>query len=483
MSGGVPTTTLSARGNRAKQRPFTYFDAFVRTFSDPYDAETNPRGFINLAVAQNQLTVDAIQQRLREALTKEGTIPDSSASYDDMKGSARLRKAMAAHLRKRVATAGTSVAKALDRTLTPENIIISSGAGAVIENLAFCVANEDDFVMIPAPYYPAFPNDLRARLGVACAPVRRGAFAHIEYEKLDSALHKVDQNVVLESLYHLPTPEDFERDMRKMIATKSVGGEYKGKCAAIIICNPENPTGVKYGGQEVANVVEWAVNNRIHVIIDEVYACSSFNESKTEHLSGFDIALSRGDDCVYKDYVHVIYSLSKDFCASGYRIGALWTQNAEVHRSMDNISYFCAVPGPMQCALCEVMEDDDWMDWFVKENARRLKSQYDCLVEELKALNELNDDFDLDRRMVTPASGMFVFIDLSPFLKGAAADGPASETSFWNDVYDEAKLVLTPGRDCEMNIVGWYRICFASVPRETLTTGIRRLVDVIRARR
>ena len=134
-------------------------------------------------------------------------------------------------------------------------------------------------------------------------------------------------------------------------------------------------------------------------------------------------------------------------------------------------------------ALCDVMEDNDWMDWFVKENARRLKSQYDCLVEELKVLNELNDDFDLDRRMVTPASGMFVFIDLSPFVQGAAADGPASETSFWNDVYDEAKLVLTPGRDCEMNIVGWYRICFASVPRETLTTGIRRLVDVIRARR
>ena len=488
MSSSAPTTTLSARGNRAKQRPFTYFDAFVRTFSDSYDAETNPRGFINLAVAQNQLTVDAIQQRLREAFAKEGIIPDSSASYDDMKGSARLRKAMAVHLRTRVASAGmttTAVADALDNALTPENIIISSGAGAVIENLAFCVANEDDFVMIPAPYYPAFPNDLRARLGVDCAPVRRGAFAHVEYERLDSAVHKVDQNDVLASLFHLPTPEDFARDAHKMIEAKKrrAGGEYGGKCAAVIICNPENPSGVRYDGQEVANVVEWAVNNRIHVIIDEVYACSTFNESKP-HSSGFDIALSRGDaDSLYKDYVHVIYSLSKDFCASGYRIGALWTRNAEIHRSMDNVCYFCAVPGPFQSALSDVMEDDGWMDWFVAENARRLKAQYDCLVEELGALNELSDDFDLDTRMVTPASGMFVFIDLSPFLRDASVDGPASETAFWNDIYDEAKLVLTPGRDCEMNIVGWYRICFASVSRETLTTGIRRLVDVIRARR
>jgi 1-aminocyclopropane-1-carboxylate synthase len=47
--------------------------------------------------------------------------------------------------------------------------------------------------------------------------------------------------------------------------------------------------------------------------------------------------------------------MSKDFCASGYRIGVLRTRNEGVLRAMDNVGYFCAVPGPMQHAVAEML--------------------------------------------------------------------------------------------------------------------------------
>ena len=158
------TEGLSARGVRAQARPFSYFDAFVKTFSDAYDRESNPDGYINLAVAQNNLTVDLLHDRLNDAL-KEEPSPSTTAQYDDMKGSHALRCAMARHMTRRV-VADDSV-----EAVRAEDLVLSSGAGAVIENLVFCVCDEGDGVFIPSPYYPAFPNDLRARLGVHTVPV------------------------------------------------------------------------------------------------------------------------------------------------------------------------------------------------------------------------------------------------------------------------------------------------------------------------
>jgi hypothetical protein len=39
--------------------------------------------------------------------------------------------------------------------------VVSAGAGAVLDTLFFCLCNPGDGVLIPAPYYPAFDNDLQ----------------------------------------------------------------------------------------------------------------------------------------------------------------------------------------------------------------------------------------------------------------------------------------------------------------------------------
>lgn len=93
LAAMAATHGLSARGAAATRPPFSYLHAFFRAMSEPFDATERPDGYVNLAVAQNFLTVDAVQRRLMAGFASPQ--PASTAAYDNMKGSERLRTAMA----------------------------------------------------------------------------------------------------------------------------------------------------------------------------------------------------------------------------------------------------------------------------------------------------------------------------------------------------------------------------------------------------
>ena len=81
-----------------------------------------------------------------------------------------------------------------------------------------------------------------------------------------------------------------------------------------------------------------------------------------------------------QSYVHVMFGLSKDWCASGLRVGCLWTLNAPVQNAMQNLSYFCAVSGVAQHMLADMLDDAAFVKRYLKENLRRLGAAYDTLA-------------------------------------------------------------------------------------------------------
>ena len=42
----------------------------------------------------------------------------------------------------------------------PDHLTVLSGAGAIVDNLFWCIGGHGGGVLIPRPYYPAFDNDL-----------------------------------------------------------------------------------------------------------------------------------------------------------------------------------------------------------------------------------------------------------------------------------------------------------------------------------
>ena len=45
--------------------------------------------------------------------------------------------------------------------LRPEDITVLAGCGSVIDLLLHCITADGDSIGIPAPYYPAFDNDVK----------------------------------------------------------------------------------------------------------------------------------------------------------------------------------------------------------------------------------------------------------------------------------------------------------------------------------
>lgn len=81
-----------------------------------------------------------------------------------------------------------------------------------------------------------------------------------------------------------------------------------------------------------------------------------------------------------QSYVHVMFGLSKDWCASGLRVGCLWTLNEPVQSAIQNLSYFCGVSGLAQHMLADMLEDTAFVRKYVKENLSRLGAAYDTLA-------------------------------------------------------------------------------------------------------
>ena len=424
---------LSERGANATKPPFSYLHAFFRAAAEPYDPEARPDGYVNLAVAQNFLTVDTVQARLRAAMATEQ--PASTAGYDNMRGSDRLRAALASHMRRVLAPDAPADA------VHPDQLCVSAGCGAVIDNLFLAITSPGDGVLIPAPYYPAFDTDLRVRNGTVAGPVHGDA--------ADT----------------LPSPTTLDRAF-------AASAERGAPVRAVLLTNPSNPLGVVYPLDDVLTVARWALDRGLHVVVDEVYASSAFDAGEGEGAGARFVSALRFEDALgdaAKTRLHVVYGLSKDFCASGYRVGVLRTHNEGIIRAMDNVAYFCTLPGPMQFAVAEMLEDEAWTDAYLAANAKNLREAHGTLAAALT---------DAGVPVVRATAGMFVCIHLSSWMREQTWE---EERRLWNACFDdpECRLVMTPGKDCKSAVPGCFRMCFAAVQREALLEAVRRLKGLL----
>ena len=76
-----------------------------------------------------------------------------------------LRVALADNIFTRLFLSGT------DHTVSPDDIVCSSGGSALLNFLFTLLANEKTAVLIPAPFYAAFENDMKVLANLVPVPV------------------------------------------------------------------------------------------------------------------------------------------------------------------------------------------------------------------------------------------------------------------------------------------------------------------------
>jgi aspartate aminotransferase len=173
--------------------------------------------------------------------------------------------------------------------LTAENVIITVGGSEAIHFSFSVVADPEEEVIIPEPFYTNY-NGYASFANVGIVPL---------------TLH-------VEDGFRLPAPEDIEAKITP-------------KTRAILLCSPNNPTGTVYTEEELKRVIDIAVKHDLFLIGDEVYKEFVYDGAKHKSLLEFDDI---------KDRVVVVDSISKRFSCCGARVGAVITRNADVFQAV-----------------------------------------------------------------------------------------------------------------------------------------------------
>ena len=165
--------------------------------------------------------------------------------------------------------------------------------------------------------------------------------------------------------------------------------------------------------------------------------------------------------------VHHIWALSKDFGASGFRIGTLYTQNNRLLSSLANLNIFSGVSHPMQMIVSEILLDDNFVYQFLSKSREKIRYSYTlCTMK----LDEMVIPY------VNAKAGIFVYADFSSLLPQPTPEGEAKFTSL---LLEAARIFMTPGHSMHDSKPGMFRICYCVVTPEVLEIAMARLEKIV----
>jgi histidinol-phosphate/aromatic aminotransferase/cobyric acid decarboxylase-like protein len=245
---------LSSRGKAALAPATPYMNSFFQCLQDPIHPVTNPRGYIALCVAESKLECKKLlAERLsRPSVGKEVFLEEDAYNYGDFRGLPKVREGIAQFLQRFFLLKPMTDDDSSSLLIDPNHIVLGSGASSLLGNLFYTLTEVGDAVLIPAPYYNAFENDMKQIAG--CVPIP----------------------VYMEDCTLGPTAEELE--------LAALQAERQGFSVKIlIITNPHNPLGIIYSPNTLRTAVEWARRRNMHTIVDELYALSVHDVSCSLH--------------------------------------------------------------------------------------------------------------------------------------------------------------------------------------------------------
>ncbi len=230
----------------------------------------------------------------------------------------------------------------------------------------------------------------------------------------------------------------------------------------VLITNPNNPLGVIYKADVIKNLIRWARRRNLHTIMDELYALST--HKKIDH--GFQSVIRILDNQLGND-VHFVWSISKDFGASGLRVGFVYSQNTIYLQGLANLNIFSGVSNPIQMVVSELLTDDEFVDHYLDSSRERLKESYLLCVGKLE---------EMVLPFIPAEAGMFVYVDFSSLLQEKTMEWEAKLSQL---LVEHGRLILTPGESQRERMPGMFRICYAWVSPEVLNIGMERLSRIV----
>ena len=295
-----------------------------------------------------------------------------------------------------------AVAGYLNETTThgafePPQVLVSAGAKQALFNCTFCLFQQGDEVIIPAPLWPSYT----AIVNLAGATP-----------------------VVVPTRWE----DDFALDLDALEAARTE------RTRGVMINSPSNPSGATYDEALVQGIVEWTGEHGLWLISDEIY--------RRLYYEG-GAAASVADVPSRHERIVLIDGVSKAFAMTGWRIGFAVGPNDLIGKAADLQSQTTSgAAGPSQAAAAGALAERESRERWVAEFVTELKGNRDVGVQILSDIDGLE--------ISSPPGGIYLFARL-------ADGGPSLPVA--ERLLNEAEVACIPGEPFQSP--GFLRFNFA----------------------
>jgi aspartate aminotransferase len=220
-------------------------------------------------------------------------------------------------------------------------VMVSSGGKQVFYNLCQAIINDEDEVIIPAPYWVSYPDMVILADGVPVI-IQTG----------------LNQNFKI-------TPEQLENSITS-------------KTKLFVLNSPSNPTGAVYSKQELLGIAEVLKRHpQVHVITDDIY-----EHIRWESADFVNILMA---DNTLKDRTIILNGVSKAYAMTGWRIG--YAAGPErVIKAMKKIQGQ-STSNPSSIAQAAALEALNGDQSFIQTMVSVFEQRHDFIVEKLNKID------------------------------------------------------------------------------------------------
>ncbi len=302
--------------------------------------------------------------------------------------------------------------------IASKNVIVSNGGKQSILTAFLSILDNDDEVLIPAPYWTTYPEAVK---------IAGGSPVFIETEKDNNFKVTVD------------LLENTKTDNTKML----------------VWCSPSNPTGVVYTKEEAKEIYDWVFKNDLWILSDELYEHLVYEGETSPSPAIYDSELKN---------TIIVNGVSKAYAMTGWRVGWL-IANDEVVRlgkkiqsqatsNVSNVSQLAA-----ESALLNGLDVTNEMK--IAFNRRRLFA-----TEKINSISNLN--------VVDSTGAFYLFVDVSHYCSGNNGINSSEELCDW--LLEKYFIAFVPGE--VFGTPGFMRLSYA-LSDEDLDEGLNRLNEAI----
>ena len=301
----------------------------------------------------------------------------------------------------------------------PSNIVVTNGGKQAILTAFLSVLDPEDEVIIPSPFWTTYPESVKIAGG---------------------------NPVTLET-----TKENgFKFTVSDLEALKT------NKTKLLIWCSPSNPTGVVYSKEEAEGIYNWAFENNIWIMSDELYEHLVYEGENTPSPAIYDPELKN---------TIVVNGVSKAYAMTGWRVGWI-IANKEViglskkiqSQATSNVSNLSQIAA--ESALSNGLDVTNEMK--IAFNRRR---EF--------AINKINSIKDIG--VENSVGAFYLFIDVRPYCDGSI-DGINSSNDFCDFLLEKYFIAFVPGE--AFGAPGFMRLSYA-LGDDELEDGLNRLEKAI----